>query len=73
MVEQGINEMLDTLAEQHIPEGKHKLLHVNSRETWKDLMVGLLKDGVISKKASIFTKCAIGWELLLIQKLSIQN
>ena len=73
MVEQTIYEVLDTLAERHIPEGKHKMLHVNSREAWVDLMTELLETGAMRKKLSILTKCAISWELLLVQKLSIQN
>jgi hypothetical protein len=73
MVEQTIYEVLDTLAERHIPEGKHKLLHVNSREAWVDLMTELLETGAMKKKLSILTKCAASWELLLVQKLSIQN
>jgi hypothetical protein len=73
MVEQTIYEVLDTLAEKHIPEGRHKILHVNSREAWVDLMSELIDSGAIRRKLSILTKCAISWELLLVQKISIQN
>jgi len=73
MVEQTIYEVLDTLAERYIPEGKHKMLHVNSREAWVDLMSELIDSGAMRRKLSILTKCAISWELLLVQKLSIQN
>lgn len=73
MTKQVIYDVLDSLAERYIPEGKHKLLHVNSRETWKNLMLNLLESGVIGKKLSILTKCAVGWELLLTQRISIQN
>lgn len=73
MVEQTIYEVLDTLAEKHIPEGNHKMLHVNSREAWVDLMTELIESGAMRKKLSILTKCAASWELLLVQKLSIQN
>lgn len=68
-----LHEALEGLAERYIPEGKHKLLHVNSRNTWIELMEDLLERRTISCKLSILTKCAIGWELLLIQKISIQN
>lgn len=73
MVEQTIYEVLDSLAERHIPEGKHKMLHVDSREAWVNLMTELLETGAIRRKLSILTKCAISWELLLVQKISIQN
>jgi len=68
-----LHEALEGLAERYIPEGNHKLLHVNSRETWIELMENLLERGTIGRKLSILTKCAVGWELLLIQKISIQN
>lgn len=64
---------LEDLAKKYIPKGRHKLLHVDSRDTWIELMEGLLEKGIISCKISILTKCARGWELLLIQKISIQN
>lgn len=73
MEHQVVEELLDTLAEKHIPKGKHKLLHVDSREVWKDLMVTLIESRLIQMKVSILTKCAISWEALLVQKLSIQN
>ena len=73
MVDQTVYEVLDNLAEKYIPQGTHKLLHVNSREVWTDLMISLVESGAVRKRLSILTKCAISWELLLIQKLSIQN
>jgi hypothetical protein len=73
MENQVIEELLDNLAELHIPEGRHKTLYINSREMWKDLMISLLETKVIRLKMSLLTKCAISWEALLIQKISIQN
>jgi hypothetical protein len=73
MVDKVTYEILDTLAEKFIPEGIHKILHVDSRELWRDLMVSLLETKAIPRKVSTITNCAISWELLLIQKLSIQN
>ena len=69
MVESTIYEALGSLAERYIPEGTHKLLHVNSRETWTNLMVDLIESG----KMYLLAKCAINWESLLFQKISIQN
>ena len=73
MEHQVIEELLDNLAKRYIPKGKHKVLHINSRRMWKDLMVDLLESESISPKLSIISKCAISWEALLIQKISIQN
>jgi hypothetical protein len=70
---QVLYEALESLAERHIPKGRHKILHVDSREMWIELMVELLEKGTISKKLSILTKCAVGWEVILTQKISIQN
>lgn len=73
MVDKVTYEVLDALAERFIPEGIHETLHVDSREMWIDLMIALLESKVIDKKMSIITKCAVSWESLLIQKISIQN
>ena len=73
MENQVIEEILDSLAEKYIPEGMHNLLHVDSREAWKDLMILLIETKSIRAKLSIFTKCAISWEALLVQRLSVQN
>ena len=73
MVDKVTYEVLDTLAERYIPEGIHRVLHVDSREMWKDIMIGLLESKAIKMRVSILTRCAISWEALLIQKISIQN
>lgn len=73
MVSQVIYEVLEELADKHVPEGTHKLLHVNSRKVWLNIMVDLVQRGVIGKKLSIFKKCAVNWETVLVQRISIQN
>ena len=73
MVQQILHDTLENLAEKYIPEGTHKLLHVNNRETWMNLMENLIESGAVAKKLPLLAKCAINWELLLIQKISIQN
>ena len=73
MEHQVIEELLDSLAERYIPAGKHKTLYVNSREMWKDIMIALIESESISPRLSLISKCAISWEALLVQKLSIQN
>lgn len=73
MVELTLYETLESLAERYIPKGTHRLLHVNSREAWTNLMLELIKTGKIGNKLSLLAKCAINWESLLFQKISIQN
>lgn len=73
MISKVTYEILDSLAERFIPEGTHELLHVDSREMWRDTMVTLIESGLIDKKLSIITRCAVSWEAILVQKLSIQN
>lgn len=73
MVGQTLYVTLENLAEKYIPYGTHKLLHVNSRQVWTTLMVDLIESGAVRKKTSILTKCAVNWEALLIQRISIQN
>lgn len=73
MENQVIEEILDSLAERYIPEGKHNLLHVDSREAWKELMEGLIEHKLISMKLSTFAKSAIAWETLLTHRISMLN
>lgn len=73
MINQVVYGALDSLAVKHIPKGKHKLLHVDSRLYWKDIVIDLIETGVVPLKPSILTKCAISWESLIIQKLSSLN
>lgn len=73
MVQHTLYQTLEDLAEKYIPEGIHTYLHVNSREAWTDLMIELIEGGRLSTKLSFLGKCAVNWEALLIQKISIQN
>ena len=73
MVEQALYETLENLAQKHIPRGTHRLLHINSREAWTSLMIDLVESGAIRTRLSMLAKCAVNWEALLIQKISIQN
>ena len=73
MTSAAIYEILDSLSERHIPEGKHKYLHVEPRQMWRDIMIELLEAKAIPMKVSLLSKCAVNWEVLLTQRLSIQN
>lgn len=66
-------DFLDGLAERYIPEGQHKLLHIDSRKAWLTMMTNLIKGGFVDKKLTTLKKCAINWEPLLAQKYSLQN
>ncbi len=68
-----ISIAIDELAEKYIPRGKHKILHVDSREAWKEIMFLLIERDAIPLKPSYFARCAISWEALLIQRLSSLN
>ena len=73
MINKVTYEVLDTLAERYIPEGIHTILHVDSREMWRETMITLIESGLVQKKLSTITKCAISWEAILAYKISIQN
>lgn len=73
MINQLTYAQLYKLADRHIPEGRHKMLHVDSREAWINLMIDLLEKQRLSNKAAVLRKCAVGWELLLTQRLSTLN
>lgn len=73
MVEDYVLEALENLAEKYIPEGTHNLLHIDSREVWKEMMVILIEKKSVPLKLSYLTKCAISWESLLINRFSSLN
>ena len=73
MVEYSVLEALDNLAERYIPEGQHELLHVNSREVWKDMMIQLIERKAVPLKLSYFTRCAVSWEALLTNRYITLN
>ena len=50
MANKTASDFLDVLAEEYIPEGRHKLLHINSREAWLTMMKNLLNGGFVTKK-----------------------
>lgn len=73
MINAATYEVLDLLAEKYIPKGRHKYLHVDSRDAWISLMCSMLERGSIRFKISTLAKCAIYWEDLLVHKLSMLN
>lgn len=73
MIESILYETLDSLAERYIPMGKHKWLHVDSRETWKNFMIVMLQKKVIKPKISTITECALNWEIILVKRACMYN
>ncbi len=64
-------DVLDEIAESHIPEGMHKTLHVNSRQAWVETMADLIERGYIKKRD--IDMMAVLWEQLLYKKYSALN
>ena len=73
MINEVLYETIEGLAERYIPDSKHRWLHVNSRETWNDMMVVLIETSSIKPKLSIITKCAINWEDILYKRACMYN
>lgn len=68
-----IYDTLDKIAEAKIPSGKHKYLHVNSREAWVDVVVSLYEKGLIEINPNVVQKLLNRWESLLYNKYSQLN
>lgn len=64
-------DVLDEIAESHIPAGRHKVLHVNSRQAWVETMAEMIERGYFKKKD--IEMMAVMWEQLLYKKYSALN
>lgn len=64
-------DVLDEVAEAHIPAGRHKVLHVDCRQAWVETMADLIERGYV-KKMDI-EMMAVLWEKLLYKKYSALN
>jgi hypothetical protein len=73
MLKEATYEILDNLATTYIPEGRHRLLHVNSREAWIKLMVDLLETRSVNFKMATLVKYARNWSVVLESRLSLLN
>jgi len=56
-----------------VPNKKHPLLHIISRNAWVDLVIDLINKGHIKPKMAVILKCALNWEILLTNKISRLN
>ena len=60
-------DVLDEIAETvHIPNKKHKYLHVKPKEAWVELMVSLIESGHVTNSYAILKFMAENWEEVLI-------
>lgn len=73
MVRSKVRAILNTLAHNYIPQGTHKLLHVDSRATWIDLMEGLLESGALDQSLRTMQSCAKSWEYMIATRISLLN
>ena len=73
MISDKTYQIIHSVAKEYVPDQVHPQLHVNSMESWADLVVELVDKGVVKPKVSEILKCAKGWESLLTFKLSRLN
>jgi len=73
MISDTTYDIIASVADTYVPNKKHDLLHVVSREAWIDIVVELVNKGAIKPKMAVILKCALNWEALLTLKLSRLN
>ena len=73
MVQSRLTTLLERLASNHIPEGVHEQLHINSRQAWIDLVSGMIETGALMKSPEVLVMCVKNWEAMLTTRLSILN
>lgn len=66
-------DVLDELAEAHIPITEHELLHVNPRTAWVETVMEMIEKGRIKGTKLELCFYARYWEELLIRKYSTLN
>lgn len=67
-------DVLDEIAEKvHIPNKKHKYLHVKPREAWVEIMVKLIESGYFKGSYKEIKIMAENWETLLYNRFSSLN
>ena len=69
-----IEDKLEIIANAKIPKGKHKLLHINSREAWIKAVLQLIEVGFVKEDdKKVIASLANNWEQTLIIKFSTLN
>lgn len=66
-------DVLDEIAEVHIPAGVHPTLHVNARLAWVETVMDMIERGAIKGKYNDLVFYARMWEALLYKKYSMLN
>jgi len=73
MISDTTYDIISTVADTYVPDKKHPLLHVISRNVWIDTVVDMVNRGVLKPRMAVIIKCALNWESLLTTKLSRLN
>ena len=73
MISDTTYDIISNVADVYVPNKKHPLLHVISRNAWVDIVVDMVNRGVIKPRMAVIMKCALNWEALLTLKLSRLN
>jgi hypothetical protein len=68
-----IHSALDKVADLAIPEGRHELLYVDSREAWIKSVEYMIEVGLVSPTAKNIYALAENWEEVLYAKYSTLN
>jgi hypothetical protein len=67
-------DVLDEIAESvHIPNDRHGILHINSRDAWIELMVFLIDQGYLKGSYEELCTMAESWETVLYRRFSTLN
>jgi hypothetical protein len=73
MLKDATYEILDSLAANYIPDGRHRILHTDNRKAWTSLIADMLERGCIRFKIAHLVEYAKNWEVVLESRLSILN
>jgi hypothetical protein len=73
MISNATHDIIQSVADQYVPDKHHPGLHVNSRDMWVKLMTDMVTKGFVKPKMVVLLKCARNWETLLTLKLSRLN
>lgn len=66
-------DVLETLADKYVPTGKHKYLHVDSRDAWIYTMKKVIDNSTTKLSVGSLAKYAKNWEAVLVTRLSMLN
>ena len=65
--------IIEPIAKAKIPEGTHKLLHVNSRKAWVKIVKEVVNKNKIKSDKAMLMDLAKNWETVLYHYYSQRN